>query len=77
MAPFWKDIQLVWTKKWSSKESSWFGQPRCKLGSKVGSSIVFQCFSLFSLFFKVFFHLFLKLKLCKNERHFMDGGGHC
>jgi hypothetical protein len=71
MAPFWKEIQLVWTKKWSLEESSWFGEPKCKLGFKVVSSIVFHCFSRF------FFHLFLKLRLCKNGRHFMDGGGHC
>jgi len=71
MASFWREIQLVQTKKWSSKESSWFGEPRCKLGSKVDSSIVFHYFSRFV------FHLFLKLKLCKNRRHFMDGGGHC
>jgi len=35
MAPFWKEIQLAWTKKWNSKEISWCGEPRCKLGSKV------------------------------------------
>ncbi len=39
-----------------------------KLGYKVVSFIVFQGF---------LFHLFLKLRLCKNGRHFMDGGGHC
>jgi hypothetical protein len=50
-------------QKMGSRESSWFGEPRCKLGSKVVSSIVFHCFS------RVFFHLFLKLKLCKNGKH--------
>jgi hypothetical protein len=73
MVTFWKEIQLVWTKKWSS----WFGEPRCKLGSKVVFSIVFHYFSLFSLFSRFCFHLFLKLKLCMNGRHFMDGGGNC
>jgi hypothetical protein len=66
MAPFWREIQLVWTKKWSSKESSWFGEPRCKLGSKVGSSTVFQCFLLFSLFFKVFFSLVLEVEIVQE-----------
>jgi len=32
---FWKENQLVWTKKQSSKESSWFGEPRMGLGTKV------------------------------------------
>jgi len=37
MAPIWKGNQLggISTKK-SSKEISWFGEPRCKLGSKAG-----------------------------------------
>ncbi len=36
----------------------WFGEPRCKLGSKVVLPLfftIFHYFSLFSLFFKVFF----------------------
>jgi hypothetical protein len=42
-------------QKWSSKENSWFGKPRCKLGSKVVSSIVFHYFSLFFIVFQEFF----------------------
>jgi hypothetical protein len=33
---FWRENQLVPTKSKSSKESSWFGEPRCKLGSRHG-----------------------------------------
>jgi hypothetical protein len=39
MTPFCRENQLVWTqKKISSKESSWCGEPRCKIGSKTGSN---------------------------------------
>ncbi len=58
MATFQKEIQLVWTKKWSSKESAWFGEPRCNLGSKVASSIVFHYFSLFFTIFHCFSRFF-------------------
>jgi len=34
MAPFYREYQLVWTQK----KSSWFGEPRCKLGSKARSN---------------------------------------
>jgi hypothetical protein len=44
------------------KDRSWFGEPKCKLGSKVGH---FYCFLLSLLF-----------KLCENGRHDMDWG-HC
>jgi len=41
-AQFWRGNQLVPTpqkkKKRSSEESSWFGEPRCKLGSKAWSN---------------------------------------
>jgi hypothetical protein len=36
--------------KKSLKESSWFGEPKCKLGSKVVHSIVFFFFSFFIIF---------------------------
>jgi hypothetical protein len=35
--------------KKSLKEISWFGEPKCKLGSKVAHFFVFRFFSLFSL----------------------------
>jgi hypothetical protein len=63
MATFQKEIQLVWTKKWSSKESAWFGEPRCNLGSKVASSIVFHYFSLFFTIFHCFSRFFFSLVL--------------
>ncbi len=34
-------------QKWNSKESSWFREPKCKLGSKVVCSIIFHYFSRF------------------------------
>jgi hypothetical protein len=46
---------------------------RIKMQAKV-QNCFFHCFSLF---FKVFFLFFLKLRLCKNGKHFMDGVGHC
>jgi hypothetical protein len=39
-------------KNGARKESSWFGEPRCKLGSKVVFSIVFIVFQ--SIFFTCF-----------------------
>ncbi len=32
---------MVWTKKESLNESSWFGEPKCKIGSKVADFFVF------------------------------------
>jgi hypothetical protein len=64
MISFWSKNQLVWTKK-SLKESSWFGEPKCKLESKVAY------FFGFWFFFHCFF-LPLLLKFGKNGRHTMD-----
>jgi hypothetical protein len=59
--------------------SSWFGEPRCKLGSKVVQKgkpikdrlfIIFHCFSLFSLFFKDFFSLVLEVKIVQEWKIF-------
>jgi hypothetical protein len=41
--------------KMGSKESSWFGEPRCKLGSKVVSSLFFIVFIVFQGFFYICF----------------------
>jgi hypothetical protein len=39
MEPFWRENLLVQTqKKKAKKESSWFEEPRCKLGSNAGSN---------------------------------------
>jgi hypothetical protein len=38
---FWRENQLVQTKKNSLKESSWFREPKCKVGSKVAQFFVF------------------------------------
>jgi hypothetical protein len=69
-------IQLPWhhfggTTYWSgpkkkrtnSKESSRFGEPKCKLGSKVAN---------FYFYFFNFTFLPLLLKLCENEKHSVD-----
>jgi hypothetical protein len=61
---------LVRTKKWSSKESSWFGELRCKLGSKVVSSVVFHYFKFFSLFFKVIFSFVLEVEIVQEWKTF-------
>jgi hypothetical protein len=47
-------------KKKSFKESSWFGEPKCKLVSKVVH------------FLNIYIFLSLFFKLCENERHAMD-----
>jgi len=52
-------------KKKSFKESSWFGEPKCNLGSKVTQFFVFCFFSI------VFFYLLL-LEFCDNGRHAED-----
>jgi hypothetical protein len=40
MTSFWKENQFVSTnKKKSLKENSWFGVPKCKLGSKVAQKL--------------------------------------
>ncbi len=61
MASFWRENQLVWNKeKNSSKESTWFGEPKCKLGFQVANFFVF-----------FFFHRFLLsllLNFCENKR---------
>ncbi len=51
-------------KKTSLKENSWFGESKCKLGSKVVH--VFAYCSLPLIF------LPLLLKFCENGRHVMD-----
>ncbi len=51
-------------KKTSLKENSWFGKPKCKLGSKVVHVFVYCSFPLF--------FLPLSFKLCENGRHVMD-----
>jgi hypothetical protein len=56
MASFWKENQLVQMKKRKEKrlkESSWFGEPKCKLRIKVAHFFVFSFFSLFSFNFVV------------------------
>jgi hypothetical protein len=60
MALFWKENQLVWTKKKSFKESSWFGEPKCKLRSKVVHFFVF--FFFFIVFFNPCYSNFVKIK---------------
>jgi hypothetical protein len=62
MTSFWRENQLVQTKK-NLKESSGFGEPKCKLQSKVAHLFVyfFHCFLLPLLF-----------KFCKTGRHVMD-----
>jgi hypothetical protein len=47
MASFWRENQLVLKKK-ELIGSSWFGEPKCKQGSKVAHFFVFCCF-LFTL----------------------------
>ncbi len=59
-----KPIGLEHTKKTSLKENPWFGEPKCKLGSKVVHVFVYCFFSL--LFLPLFF------KLCENGKHVMD-----
>jgi hypothetical protein len=54
MALFWRESFGLDPKK-NLKESSWFGERKCKLGFKVGH---FYCFLLSLLF-----------KLCENGRH--------
>jgi hypothetical protein len=76
MATFWKEFSWFGPKN----GAQWFGEPRCKLGSKVVLPLVFitfHYFSPFSLFFKVFFSLVLEVEIMHKWRHFMDGGGHC
>ncbi len=46
---------MVWTIKKNSKDSSWFEEPKCKLGSKAAHFFVFF----------VLFHCFL-LTCCSN-----------
>jgi hypothetical protein len=48
MASFWREHQLVWTKK-KLKTELIFGEPECKLGSKV---VLFLFFALFHTFLK-------------------------
>jgi len=49
IASFWKENQLVRTKKNTLKESSWFEEPKCKLRCKFVH--FFKIFGSFSLFF--------------------------
>jgi len=60
MASFWRENQLVWTKKKTFKESSWFGEPKCKLRSKVVHFFVF--FFFFIVFFYPCYSNFVKMK---------------
>ncbi len=59
-----KPIGLEHTKKMSLKENPWFGEPNCKLGSKVVHVFVYCFFPL--LFLPSLF------KLCENGRHVID-----
>ncbi len=61
MTSFLRENQLVQTKKNSLSESSWFGEPKCKMGSKVA-----HFFILGGLFH--YFLLLLLLKFCENGR---------
>jgi hypothetical protein len=43
MASFWRENQLVWTKEKNSlKESTWFGEPKCKLGFQLAHFFNFK-----------------------------------
>jgi hypothetical protein len=52
MASFWKENQLVWTKK----NSSWIGEPKCKVRSEVAHFFVFRAL----------FHCLKKKVCCSN-----------
>jgi hypothetical protein len=54
------------------KKAPWFGEPRCKLGSKVVSSIVFHCFTIFIVFkkFKIFFRLVVEVEIVQEWKTF-------
>jgi hypothetical protein len=56
MASFWKENQSIQTKKRSLKDSSWFGEPKCKLGSKVAHLFIYF------IVFLVFLFNFVKMK---------------
>jgi hypothetical protein len=69
MASFCRKNQLVETKKNSLKESSWFGEPKCKLGLKVVHSFVFFFVLLFSLlFFTLVVQIMWEWKTCYKLR---------
>jgi hypothetical protein len=39
MTQFWRKIKVIWTKKKELKrESSWLEEPRCNIGSNIGSN---------------------------------------
>ncbi len=47
MTSFWRENQLVPTIKKNLKDSSWFGEPKCKFGSNIARFFVlFHCFLL-------------------------------
>jgi hypothetical protein len=61
MTSFLRENQLVLTKKNNLKESSWFGEPTCKMGSKVAHFFILSGLFHYSL-------LPLLLKFCENGR---------
>jgi hypothetical protein len=62
MASIWKENQLVQTKKMSLKESSWFGEPKCKLGSKVVHLFIYCYFPPY--YFKLVAQIMWEWKKC-------------